>query len=365
MTLNSVYKIESLENIFNELVERSKSNLTGSFNEIQKLENDNISTPYEEKYEVEDLFYDRDEIVKFNPSGAIQAKIAAVDVGATKIGETSDGALVAFRGCIIIMHLDRQQNLFYRTGPILLSNTYKVKNLHLIGQQLGDDSLFVKLDNNTPIETKSGAADNINQYSDRIRNLIERKLQERAASLISNGFLLIDGALTRNTRDTPIKFIEENILRNAFSHHNRVIAISKKSTLQVKNVPIHYLLDDHPNKACFRNIQRKLDESSNSSNKRNFGEMYVTRFSEYGPTFRVDVCVENGDDCRAALQDLWSICGMRNGYPEPLVRAHIHTYIPWSKLTSMRAEAIVRYGIRKIQEVDFGGAFAPFGGGFK
>ncbi|MBS2773167.1 hypothetical protein PNH38_17450 [Anoxybacillus rupiensis] len=351
----------NLQNVLEVLLNNNSEVLTASFDtEFMKLDDE---LQNEESFE-EEIFHYSDSVHEFNKMN-VSCPLVAIDVGATKIGDTSDGAIVAYRGCIIKSDNGQLENFLYRTGPILLSNRRKKQILHKIGKELGNEELFVYVDEEgAPVELKKGVADNTNQYADRIRNFIERKLQQKAVSLISNGIVLIDGAMTKNTRDTPTDFIEENILKEAYQKNNRVIAISKKSTLLVDNIPIRFALNDKPNKICYRNIQVDIEES-NEGYKRNFGNMYVARFSEYGQTFRVDVCVPPGEDCRDVLDMFWTSSGFRNGYPELLVRAHWHTYIPWSYIVSMQSFAKVKYNLQVVEEIDYGGAFAPFGGGYK
>lgn len=337
-------------------------NLTGDFSQDERIE---LSDSYyeEEQLGIDSLYYDSD-VYDFKLTDEV-CPMCAVDVGATKIGETSDGAVVAYRGCIVYNHGSEKKNFLFRTGPILLRNTLTYKNdiLFKIGKFLGDPGRFVKLDEtNQPIKPKPGAADTQNQYSDRLRNAIERYLQVKAVSMIQNGIILIDGALTMNTRDTPAEFVKTNIIDSAFANDNRVIAISKKSSLLVDNRPIRFSLDEYPNRICYRNIQYNLDEKYRDIN---FGQMYAARFSEYGPTFRMDVCVPEGEDIRDIMSVFYSNSLIRNGYPDLLVRAHLHTYIPWSYLVSMKAKAIADYNIHVVNDLDFSGAFAPFGGGFK
>lgn len=348
-----------LHSIFETLSKFHEKGIIVTFDEPENVEKlDDGNDPYKVILQDLDLIYD-DEISYFQNSTT--CPVCAVDVGATKIGETSDGPLVAYRGCIVRYTSKAREHFLYRTGPILLSNRYKKEILHIIGKELGNEELFVEMNDNKPTTVKAGAADNTNQYSDRIRNFIERKLQEKAVQMINNGIILFDGALTKNTRDTPTSFIENNILFKAFQQNNYVLAISKKSSVLVNHKPISFSLEDHPFEICYRNIQQKIDTPS----KRNFGEMYAARFSEFGQTFRVDVCVPFGADCRDALNKLWFNCNFRNGYPEPLIRAHIHTYIPWSNITQMKAHAIVDNDLIVKNNVELGGAFAPFGGGFK
>jgi hypothetical protein len=349
-----------LEEVFNELSTFHDEYIVANFgNEPEHLEKDILFDfdPIEYLYE--------DEVIPFSFIEQLPIRLCAIDVGATRIGESSDGAIVAYRGCIITQYKNDIECYLYRTGPVFLSNKYKAQILHRIGKELGNETIFVETDENgKPINVKPGVADNTNQYSDRIRNFIERKLQEKACKLIKNGIILFDGALTKNTRDTPTEYVENNILQPAFENGNSILAISKKSSVTINNKPISFALEDHPNKICFRSVQALVNETSSGS-QRNFGQMYVARFSEYGQTFRVDLCAPLGARNVDILNIFWSNSNFRNGYPELLVRAHIHTYIPFSAIIAMRAKAIVEHNIKVKNELGFGGVFAPFGGGFK
>ncbi|MCD6513462.1 MAG: hypothetical protein J7L07_00895, partial [Candidatus Odinarchaeota archaeon] len=66
---------------------------------------------------------------------------------------------------------------------------------------------------------------------DRIRNAIERMLQNAAAKIIRDGIVLWDGSLIGGTVDTPMKVVVENIAA-AHSNGNSVVGVSKRSWLK-------------------------------------------------------------------------------------------------------------------------------------
>ncbi|GIM48388.1 hypothetical protein DNHGIG_39370 [Collibacillus ludicampi] len=88
---------KELENVLGELLKPHVDHLTGSFVAPEEMEpiDPNSDLNYGEIID-EQLYYD-DDIRDFVFQDNV-CPVCAVDVGATKIGDTSDGALVAFRG---------------------------------------------------------------------------------------------------------------------------------------------------------------------------------------------------------------------------------------------------------------------------
>jgi hypothetical protein len=292
--------------------------------------------------------------------------LAAVDCGVARIGETEDGFVMALRATVVKDHNGVSEVSFLRSGAIYLQNRYKAEVLHRIGTQLGKDDFFVELDTSDhdrprPVSVKSGVADTSYQYGDRLRNWFERLAQRIAVSSIENAIVLFDGALTLSTRDTPATYLRD-LARIANSRGNAIIAISKRSQLQVGDRPIRFWLNDVPERPCYRLLTPGM---TRERRERVLGNVYAARFSPLGPTFRVDVKPVDGQSDQEALSELYSSTGMRGGYPDILVRAHAHCYFAYPDIAQLQAEAGGRYGLTPVGEVELSGIFAPFGGRFK
>jgi hypothetical protein len=292
--------------------------------------------------------------------------IAAVDCGIARLGETENGLVIALRASIIVDHNGQSLIYLYRTGPIYLHNHYKKEMLYQMGKQLGKPDHFVEIDetdpeNPIPTRVKSGVAYDAHKYGDRFRNWFERLTQRIAINKIENGTILLDGALTLRTIDTPDLFIER-LAENASSKGNSLIAISKQSLLQVREKPIRFWLNDAPNHPCYRYLSNLM---RSEESERVLGNTYAARFSAIGPTFRIDVKAVTGQSDDEAINQFYSSTLMRGGYPDILVRAHTHSYFTSPDVIQLQAQASIKYSFIPQGEIDLSGVFGPFGGRFK
>ncbi|MGQ0772028.1 MAG: hypothetical protein ACT4NT_04575, partial [Nitrososphaerota archaeon] len=209
---------------------------------------------------------------------------------------------------------------------------------------------FVKTDEETKKKVIKSGSTSTNQFQDRIRNFFERKLQKYAVSQIENGIALFDGSLTTNTWDTPIPYMT-GMRDLASSKNNAIIAISKKSTVEVNGTKISYLLDDTPNAGYKRiNIQ-----------ERSLGTIFATRMSMGGFTFRTDVCpTPVRPSAEEVLNLFYTNCRMNLGYPVLLKLAHIHSVFTKSEVLLLQVYASKKYGIKMKKPIDLTPLFAPF-----
>lgn len=306
------------------------------------------------------------EIKKFQANTS-PGPVVAIDSGIVRLGETPNGLIIALRGCAVVLNEQGQLILnLFKSGPLYLHNRNKLEILHLMGKHLGKEDFFVTLDvsSNTPQAVKRGVADDYHQYADRFRNWLERHIQLIAVSYIKNGIILIDGALTLRTRDTPKLFLEK-LAERASSYGNALIAISKQSRLEVDGTPLSFLLEDYPGQACYRAISPILRQQDPARAERVLGNIYVARLSPLGPCFRIDVKPARGQSYDEALNQFFASCLMRAGYPDILVRAHTHSYFTRADVLELQAQVRGRYGFEPRGEVDLSTIFTPFGGRFK
>lgn len=303
-------------------------------------------------------------VVSFSPLPV--CPLAAVDCGIIRLGETENGLVIALRATLAIQDGENSRNILFRTGPIYLSNEHKLQILHQLGVHLGREDIFVEVDNSDPeriipIAIKSGIADNAHQFGDRFRNWLERLVQKIAVHSIQNGIILLDGALTLRTRDTPSIFME-NLVTDANRSGNAVVAISKQSSLLVGGKSIRFWLNDAEYQACFRELTPIM---RHEGQLRVVGNVYAARFSPIGPTFRMDVNPAEGQADHEVINQLFNSALMRSGYPDILVRAHALSYFTPPDVLILQAQARAAFSLIPQVEVDLEGIFAPFGGRFK
>jgi hypothetical protein len=291
--------------------------------------------------------------------------VIAVDCGIVRLGETENGLVIALRATLVCDGIPANGQL-YRSGPIYLHNDQKLRVLHQIGRHLGNEDIFVRIDHSQDppglVAVKAGVADDAHQYGDRFRNWLERLVQRVAVDRVSNGIILLDGALTLRTRDTPEQFLHE-LASTAGNRGNALVGLSKQSRLLIRSRPIRFWLTDAPNRACYRNLSPLMDQGEGS--ERILGSLFAARLSRVGPTFRLDVRPAPGQTSREVLNQFFSSVLMRGGYPDILVRAHTFSYFTSPDVIGLQAQAGARYSLVPQAEVNLSGIFGPFGGRFK
>ncbi len=303
-------------------------------------------------------------VVDYQSAGV--GPVVAVDCGIARLGETENGLVIALRASIIVVRDNQAEISLFRTGPVYLHNRHKLETLYQMGVHLGKQDHFVEVDNDDPdnprpTKVKSGMAHDAHKYGDRFRNWFERLTQKIAATKVENGIVLLDGALTLRTLDTPDVFFHA-LAASASGNGNALIAISKQSMLQVDGKPIQFWLDDAPRRACYRNLTPLMRREDT---ERVLGNAYAARFSVLGPTFRMDVKAVDGQTDNEAINQFYNSALMRGGYPDILVRAHTHSYFTSADVVQLQAQAGAKYRLVPRGEVDLSGIFGPFGGRFK
>lgn len=303
-------------------------------------------------------------VVEFQTSRS--GPIVAVDCGIARLGETENGLIIALRAAIVVDDNGPSEVSLFRTGPIYLHNQHKMQLMYQMGRHLGKPDHFVELDQTDPenpilIRVKSGVAHDAHKYGDRFRNWFERLTQRIAVTKVENGIILIDGALTLRTMDTPDIYLE-SLAEAAGEKGNALIAVSKQSLLQVHGKSIRFWLDDTPNRPCYRCLAPLMRREET---ERVLGNVYAARFSALGPTFRMDVKPVEGQTDDEAINQFFSSALMRGGYPDILVRAHTHSYFTSPDVIQLQAQAGAKYSLIPRGEVDLSGIFGPFGGRFK
>ena len=313
-----------------------------------------------------------------------QGPIVAVDAGAIILGETETHLLIALRATAVIIaasnnpaneNVEEAMVLTARTGilPLPLAADGRTQVLYEIGKAMGQPDFFVHVDNSDPkapcpTSLKEGTASRASHYADRIRAYLERLMQQAAVTQIQNGTVLLDGALTLRSRDTPDIFLRD-LAKRAAAQRNALVGVSKRSELLVQGKPVRFWLDDTPYMACRRTLTPAMrkDENSDQRAERVLGGVYAARFSSMGATFRVDVMPPRGITEGEALDKMFTSALMRCGYPDLLVQAHALSSFTRSDVISLQAQACARYHLRPIPDfaANLSGIFAPFAGRFK
>jgi hypothetical protein len=198
---------------------------------------------------------------------------------------------------------------------------------------------------------------------DRVRNFVERLVQKRVCDGLTDGIILIDGALTLRTFDTPGSFLR-NLACRASERGTSLVGVSKQTGLTVQGRDIRLVLEGEPPRPMRRRLTRAIREEKQRGS-RILGDLYVCRFTAGGETFRVDVAPAPGQTSEDILDALAASCRFRSGYPEPLIQAHVFSYFTPPSVAQLQAHAAAVYGLVPIHEPQLRPIFAPFGGRYK
>src|SRR5665811_1306457 len=177
----------------------------------------------------------------FGPTEAA-LPLVAIDAGVLDLGMSRTGFALAFKAAVVEQDVTGTHTVT-KIGPQVkfIAPDNRAELLRYVGRSMSNESMFVTMHEDGSCTIKKGATEP-NQFKDRIRNFIERMLQVDVVQQLTNGILLVDGALTLRTLNTPQIFLEQ-LSREAAAHNSEIVGISKKSRITVDGVHIGALLD--------------------------------------------------------------------------------------------------------------------------
>ena len=291
----------------------------------------------------------------------VPVPLVAIDAGVLDLGVSRTGFALAFKAAVVSQDLSGVHSVT-KVGPRVkfIAPDNKAELLRFLGKELMNEFMFVEEMSDGAIKIKARSTEP-NQFKDRIRNFIERKLQLSVSRRLQNGILLIDGALTLRTYDTPVTFWER-LGKEAAGHNSDLIGVSKKSRITVDGVHMGALLDDCPIDPAFRRILT-VDAAGSESDAaaRNLGIPFAVRFGPGGLTFRVDVARKSLLQSEEEVLDaLNANTLMTLGYPNLLRLAHIHSAFTKSEVVALQVQVAQNYGVSMRPAEDLSVIFAPF-----
>lgn len=284
--------------------------------------------------------------------------MVAIDAGVLEVGVCKTGYALAFKASVIEQDINGVVSIAV-LGPRVkfITPTNRAEVLLYVGEQLMQPDMFVERHTNGTLTIKAGAREP-NQFKDRLRNFLERMLQLDAARQLGSGMLLIDGALTLRTFNTPGVFLAQ-LAREAQRRNSDIVGVSKKSRVTVDGVHVSALLDDVPaGSVGFMRINRVDTEDGD---ERNLGNPFAVRFAPGGFTFRVDVAKQSLlPSEEGVLQALYANTPMMLGYPNLLRLAHIHSAFTKAEIVSLQVAAAHDFQVSMRPPEDVSVIFAPF-----
>jgi len=354
--------ITKIESLFNEMEPENLSGepFTPSLHQ-NEINLDDDSTELEDEEEISSI-----SDAKLGPfteliASNVPVSLAAVDVGVVDLGLTRTGFALAFKGSVVMQALDGIHTVA-KIGPRVkfITPDNRAEVLRFIGRELMDEQLDVEILPDGTLKIKAIAREP-HQFKDRIRNFVERMLQVDVAHELQNGILLIDGALTLRTYNTPQVFLE-HLGREVARRNSDIIGVSKKSRVTVNGVHVSALLDGDPIQAGFRQvIADDAEDSDTAAGGRNLGNLFAMRFAPGGYTFRVDAARRSLlQTDRDLLQALYANTHMTLGYPNLLRLAHIHAAFTKAEIVSLQVQAAHDYQVSMRPPEDLSVIFAPF-----
>jgi hypothetical protein len=246
--------------------------------------------------------------------------IVACDASSVKIGETDTGMIFAIRAVAVWRQASRI--LYNRWGPLL----FHVPNSEDTHQFRDDEG-----------RAFGGLTLKTLKVLTRLRNHVERWVQEVLSESLKDGILLIDGSLTAGTPDNPAARVN-NILSTARSNNSIVVGISKSTQLTVGGRNILGFSNDEGVPHTI-DITPLVEEEYPPYPVRFLGRVYVAKLSSDGFLFRTDIDKEaTEEDTQLALGRLAGTDVIFHGYPETLRIAHI-----FSTFTANEILAIQRF----------------------
>lgn len=246
--------------------------------------------------------------------------IVACDASSVKIGETETGMIFAIRAVAVWRQTTR---IFYnRWGPLL----FHVPNSEDASRYQEDEP-----------RSFGGLSLKTLRVLTRLRNHVERWVQEVLSESLKDGILLIDGSLTAGTPDNPAARVNK-ILAAARSNNSIVIGISKATQLTIagKNILGFSNEQDPPH---LIDITPLVEGEYPAYPVRFLGRVYVAKLSSDGFLFRTDIDRESTQEqIQFAIERLAGTDAIFHGYPETLRIAHI-----FSTFTANEILAIQRF----------------------
>lgn len=291
----------------------------------------------------------------------VPMSMVAIDAGVLDLGISRTGFALAFKAAVVSQDINGVHSVA-KIGPRVkfIAPDNRAELLRFIGLGLSKEDMFVTIHSDGHLTIKQGATEP-NQFKDRIRNFIERMLQLDVARQLAGGILLVDGALTLRTYNTPEVFLER-LGKEAAKNNTEIVGVSKKSRITVNGIHVGALLDNDPLDPGYRRIITIDAEGADAeAEARSLGTPFAARFAPGGFTFRVDVTGRSLlPNEEAVLNALYANTRMTLGFPNLLRLAHIHSAFTKDEIISLQVKTAHDYQVSMRPPEDLSVIFAPF-----
>ncbi len=270
------------------------------------------------------------------PKYPLDSQVIAIDATNFTLGEITDGLVGSIRASIITKTPGKTSHSLERYGPYLVPITNQ--NKETIYKKTFWE-IFGKETESTPPDC--------HKTLDRIRSWLERYLQKELAKNRKNSLILLDGSLIAGFVGDPT-FILKNIIKDATTNGNTIVAISKSTGLTLRGT-IHNilsLLDGIQGPCYISNIKKHITQNPD----RYFGEIYVAKLTTLGEPFRIDISKDAPLSHDEVFAQLAGLAG-DYGYPEELKLAHMTCVLSSIEIVELQAAAIILHGLSVKDEL--------------
>ena len=272
--------------------------------------------------------------------------IVACDASSVKVGETETGMLFAIRAVAVWRRPEKTQ--FKRWGPLL----FHIPNT--------DGKADERPDDGGP-RAFGGLSVKTLRILTRLRNHVERWVQESLCTTVKDGIILFDGSLTAGTPDNPAGRVSK-ILSTARANNSVVVALSKSTQLTVGGRNILAMYEEEKT-ANLLDITDVVEQEYPSYPIRFLGRVGVVKLSHDGFLFRVDIDKDTSEE--QGLASLRRIAGNDvafHGYPESLRIAHIFSTFTSNEILAIQRFIATNHGISLQTKPSLRRSlFGPFG----
>jgi hypothetical protein len=279
---------------------------------------------------------DPPKVSSFAPQFPLDRDVIAVDSTSVVLGYIPEGLVGAIRASVIIKpkgekHYRKDQ---YGAYLVAIANYNK-------------DDLYANAYKLVFGESGHAKAPDLRKTLDRLRSLLERHLQFEAVKSFSNALILVDGSLMAGAVADPM-FVIKRLLQDASSNGNNVVALSKSTTLTLREnqLGILSLLDGIPGACYVGDLREHLVQKE----KRYAGRVYVGRLAPNGEAFRFDIPEGSALPHQEIFSMLSGLSG-EHGYPEALKLAHMTSVFSSIEVIELQAAAINLYGLQMREDV--------------
>jgi len=275
-------------------------------------------------------------INSFDPEYPLDHRVVAIDSTSVVLGYVPEGLVGAIRASVILKPEGKTQHAMERYGPYLVVVTNYDK-----------DELYADMCELVYGEPTHARAPDTRKTLDRLRNLLERYLQFQAIQSYTDALVLIDGSLMAGAVADPM-FVVKNLVDNAHENHNTVVALSKSTTLTLKESRLSILsLVDGILGTCYVGDLRK---NPTQEKHRYVGCVYVGRLTPRGEAFRFDIAENSRLPHDSVFSMLGGLSG-EHGYPEELKLAHMTSVLSSISVIELQAAAINLHGLEMRENV--------------